>query len=109
MKNYTIFLHQTTYDPKKGDKKTEIQAGQSKLDDKVKQAFLTTIDPLVKAKDIKLLKDTLVYADAHINALPLVRIGVDEKKRDEVYNALRVIECVQCIDADVYGDENDVE
>jgi hypothetical protein len=104
MKHYTIFLHQTPYDPKKGDKKTETLAGQAKLDDKVKQTFLTAIEPLIKAKDVKLLKDALVYQDAHINALPLVRIGVDEKKRDEVYNALRVMECVQYIDADVYGE-----
>jgi hypothetical protein len=104
MKHYTIFLHQTPYYPKKGDKKADTQAGQAKLDDKVKQTFLTAIEPLIKAKDIKLLKDTLVYQDAHINALPLVRIGVNEKKRDEVYNTLRAIECVQWIDADVYGE-----
>jgi hypothetical protein len=104
MKHYTIFLHQTPYDPKKGDKKAETLAGQAKLDDKVKQAFLAAIEPLIKAKDVKLLKDTLVYQDAHINALPLVRIEVNEKKRDEVYNALRVMDCVQYIDADVYGE-----
>jgi len=97
MRNYTIFLHQTQYEPKTKENKSDIAIAQNKLDEATTKSFLKEIEPHIKKKELKVLpNEDLQRKDWR----PSVRLEVADKLEDGFPDLMRTNKLVAVIDAD---------
>lgn len=94
MKKYVIHLKVAYYEPKKKEKKNDVEIAKKGLESSAKKAFALAIGSYSKTQEIVLLKEE---CNDQSYGIP-VYVELKEDKLDDLINVLRKIDVVDIIE-----------